>query len=118
MPRQKRTSKVLTDAEKRAAGIQSIGAELELGQDITVKGYSQAITNLRDSLSAYNERLSLADQAGNAVKDAEKVIRDYSERILLAVAVKYGKDSDEYEMAGGIRKSERKRPVRKVQVEV
>lgn len=43
------------------------------------------------------------------------LIRDYSERILLGVAMKYGKNSDEYEMAGGIRKSERKRPVRKMQ---
>ena len=44
-------------------------------------------------------------------------MRDYSERILLAVAVKYGRDSNEYEMAGGVRKSERKRPVRKQRVE-
>jgi phosphoribosylformimino-5-aminoimidazole carboxamide ribonucleotide (ProFAR) isomerase len=115
MPRQKRTSKDLTTAEKRAAGIQSIGAELDLGNDITIKGYIQAMESLRQSLTLYNERISLTDQAGNAVKVAEKVIRDYSERILLAVAVKYGKDSDEYEMAGGVRKSERKRPMRKPQ---
>jgi len=88
-------------AEKRAASIQSIGAELDLGKDITVKGYTQAMANLRPSLTTYNERISLTDQAGNAVKDAEKAMRDYSERILLTVAVKYGKDSDEYEMAGG-----------------
>ncbi len=36
-----------------------------------------------------------------------------SERMLIAVAAKYGKDSYEHEMAGGIRKSERKRPTRK-----
>jgi len=29
-----------------------------------------------------------------------------------AVAAVYGKDSSEYEMAGGVRKSERKRPKR------
>jgi hypothetical protein len=29
------------------------------------------------------------------------------ERLLLAVAVKYGKDSQEYVMAGGVRKSDR-----------
>ncbi|MBD1873732.1 hypothetical protein H6F75_09580 [Nodosilinea sp. FACHB-131] len=51
--------------------------------------------------------------AGNAVKEAELVMRDYSERILLSVATRYGKDSDEYEMAGGVRKSDRKRPIRK-----
>jgi len=30
-----------------------------------------------------------------------------------AVGAVYGKDSDQYEKAGGVRKSERKRPVRK-----
>ena len=44
---------------------------------------------------------------------AEKAIRDLSERMLAGVASKYGKDSSEYEMAGGTRKSERKRPTRK-----
>jgi hypothetical protein len=34
------------------------------------------------------------------------------ERMLIAVAAKYGKYSDEYEKAGGKRKSERKRPTR------
>ena len=32
--------------------------------------------------------------------------------ITAGVASKYGKDSDEYEKAGGVRKSERKRPMR------
>lgn len=47
------------------------------------------------------------------MQDTEKQLRDLSERMLIAVAAKYGKNSYEYEMAGGVRKSERKRPVRK-----
>jgi len=38
---------------------------------------------------------------------------ELSEDMLLAVAAKFGKDSPEYEMAGGVRRSERKRPTRK-----
>lgn len=115
MPRQKKTSRVLAQAEKRIASVQSIEADLELGDEITVTGYQQTIDALRQKLSAYNELLSLTDQAANAVKTAELAARDYSERILLGIGMKYGKDSDEYEMAGGVRKSERKRPVRKAQ---
>ncbi|MEL6381202.1 MAG: hypothetical protein AAFQ89_01765 [Cyanobacteria bacterium J06626_18] len=115
MPRQKKTSRVLTQAEKRLASIQSIEADLDLGNGITVAGYHRTMDTLRQKLNAYNELLSLADQAANAIKMAELDTRDYSERILLGVAMKYGKNSDEYEMAGGVRKSERKRPVRKVQ---
>jgi len=62
---------------------------------------------------AYNALLSQADQAQNELLAAEKAIRDLSERMLAGVASKYGKDSSEYEMAGGTRKSERKRPTRK-----
>ena len=43
----------------------------------------------------------------------EKALRDLNERCLSGVAAKYRKDSSEYEKAGGMRKSERKRPVRK-----
>ena len=35
------------------------------------------------------------------------------ERMLSAMGDKYGKDSSEYEVAGGTRKSERKKPTKK-----
>jgi len=113
MPRQKRTSNVLAQAEKRAAGIQSIAEDLDFGNGITLQGYLEIIGAVRQDITHYNELLSLSDQAGNKVKAGERLIRDYSERILLGVATRYGKDRDEYEMAGGVRKSERKRPARK-----
>lgn len=40
-------------------------------------------------------------------------VKDLSKRMLTGVASKYGKNSSEYEMAGGTRKSERKKPVAK-----
>lgn len=115
MPRQKRTSNVLAQAEKRAAGIQSIAEDLDFGNGVTLKGYLEAIGEVRKDIAHYNELLSLSDQAANKVKMGERLIRDYSERVLLGVATHYGKDSDEYEMAGGVRKSERKRRPRKAQ---
>ena len=41
------------------------------------------------------------------IEHQEKSLSALCERMLLGVAVKYGKDSAEYEMAGGVRKSER-----------
>jgi len=38
--------------------------------------------------------------------------------MLAGVAAKDGRDSDQYEMAGGKRKSERKRPTRKVAIPI
>lgn len=109
MPRQKKASRVLTQAEKRSASVQSIHPNLDLGSGITALGYKRTIDTLRQKITTYNELLSLLDQAANAVKAAELDTRDYSERVLAGVATKYGKNSDEYEMAGGVRKSERKR---------
>ena len=113
MSRPKRGSATLSKAEKRLASLTSISPTLDLGEGLTIESYAQKAALLRSQLASYNESLSFADRALNAVQDTEKQIRDLSERMLIAVAAKYGKDSYEYEMAGGTRKSERKRPQRR-----
>lgn len=113
MPRQKRSSITLEKADRRAAGLKSISSTLNLGDGITLESYLLEIDTLRSQLSIYNESLSFTDRALSTVQDYEKQLRTLSERMLIAVAAKYGKDSYEYEMAGGIRKSDRKRPTRK-----
>jgi hypothetical protein len=61
----------------------------------------------------FNTLLSQVDGAYNGFLAEEASLRDLSERMLAGVAAVYGKDSDQYEKAGGVRKSERKRPVHK-----
>jgi hypothetical protein len=43
------------------------------------------------------------------IEALEKTLNEMTERMLIGVAFKFGKDSREYEMAGGVRKSERVR---------
>lgn len=112
MARIKKTSKVIESAKTRLASLKSIDSNLDLGNGVTVEVFEQIVSKGETSLETYNTRLSLADE-GQAIFEAdEKDIAEFSERILLAVAVKFGKDSLEYEKAGGTRKSERKRPTR------
>lgn len=111
MPRLKRSSKVLDKAERRIAAIKSISATLDLGNGHTVDSFNSVIETTRTKLSDYNSSLSTVDAAQATLVEAEKKLMEVTEHILLSVAAKYGKDSYEYEMAGGIRKSERKRPV-------
>ena len=66
----------------------------------------------RDKLDEYNTTLSTVDSRLNIVQDAERVLRDMTERMLSGVASKFGKASDEYEKAGAVRKIDRKRPIR------
>ena len=113
MARQKRISKVIDKAQHRAAGLASISQDLDLGNSLSLATYKAMITETRNKLEAYNNALSVADAANNALKQSEKELAMTTERMLVGVAFKYGKDSSEYEMAGGVRKSERKRPVRK-----
>ncbi|MFM7424182.1 MAG: hypothetical protein ACKO7W_04155 [Elainella sp.] len=113
MPRRKRSSRVLEKADKRAAALMSIAPDLDLGNDLTLASYLEQIGSLRDQLTLYNATLSNVDQYHNDVTALEQAVGDLSEQMLLAVAVKYGKNSNEYEMAGGIRKQDRKRPVRR-----
>ncbi len=113
MARPKRSSAVLQKAEKREAGLQSISDSLDLGNDLTLQTYSQRIQALRSQISTYNSTLSTLYDLSRDIKSAEQELRDLSEQMLLGVAAKYGKNSGEYGKAGGVPKSERRRPTRK-----
>ena len=116
MARQKRGSRTLEKAQKRLDGIQSVNPKFNAGAGFTAAGYLKLINELRAEISTYNIALSNLDEITNQVAEKEKLVAQYSERMLLGVAAQYGKDSHEYEKAGGVCKSDRKRPTRKVAV--
>ncbi len=116
MSRKKRSSRILEKAQLRSDGIQSVDYQLDAGGGFTALGYLQTIGELRSEMSNYNTALSNIDSLNSRVADIEERLAEYSERMLLGVAAKYGKDSREYEMAGGVRKRDRKRPTRRVAV--
>jgi hypothetical protein len=113
MARTKKTSSILENAQTRLAALRSIDPALSLGTGLGVSDYEGKVTAARQALDSYNSLLSQVDEAYNKFLAEEKSLRDISERMLAGVAAVYGKDSNEYEKAGGVRKSERKRPVRK-----
>lgn len=109
MGRLKRTSRVLEKANVRAAGLRSIGQE-DFGGGLTTVSYEAAVAETRQKLEEYNEALSLVDERANILSDSEKKLQDLNERVLAGVAAKYGKNSNQYEKVGGVRKDDRKRP--------
>ena len=112
MARHKRNSRILSKAEIRLASVKSINPTLDVGDKLTVKDYTDKIESLRQSLEAYNTTLSTIDVLLTQITENERDLADYSEKILLGVAYKFGKNSYEYQMAGGTRKSNRKRTAR------
>lgn len=113
MARLKKTASHYDVAVTRLSAIKSIDAKLDLGNGINVDTYEKNINDLRDKINAYNTLLSQVDAQLNVIMADDKALRDYSERMLTGVASKYGKNSNEYEQAGGTKKSERKKPVKK-----
>jgi protein involved in polysaccharide export with SLBB domain len=113
MSRRKRTSsRALQNASARAAGIESIDPALDLGGGLTIAAYNAAIQDTREKQTRYNTLLAESDEAANVFEAAEAGLRDLTERMLAAVSAKFGRDSNQYEQAGGKRKSDRKRATR------
>jgi len=113
MGRSKKTNSHYNVAFNRLANLKSISPTLDLGNGLTVAAYDAAVNAFRQKLEDYNIALSIVDEKYNLVQAGEKDLRDLSERMLAGVAVKFGKNSHEYEKAGGVRKSERKKPTKK-----
>ncbi|MDZ7970334.1 MAG: hypothetical protein RM368_36310 [Nostoc sp. DedSLP03] len=113
MARPKRNLRILSKAETRLASVKSINSSLDVGEGLSVKDYTGKIESLRQSLEAYNTTLSTIDVLLTHILENEQDLADYSEQILRGIAYKFGKNSYEYQMAGGIRKSDRKPNVRK-----
>lgn len=57
--------------------------------------------------------LSQLDELQNDLAAAERLANDKSKRILSATEATYGPDSNEYEMVGGTRLSDRKKRISK-----
>ena len=112
MARQKRASTSVTDAQTRAASLKSIDAALDLSNGLTLAAYNTKIDATGSALDTYNTKLSDLDALLNELENLETELGELSGRMLAAVGVKYGKNSDEYEMAGGTRTSERKKAKR------
>ncbi|MFN6565402.1 MAG: hypothetical protein RMY28_037150 [Nostoc sp. ChiSLP01] len=107
MPRKKRSSPVLEKTEQKLIGFKSINSSLDFGDSISVNHLSELTGQLRDEIDQYNMMLTALDTAKEKIEILEKSICETSERLVDGVASKYGKNSREYEMAGGVRKSDR-----------
>ncbi len=112
MSLKKRTSRVLENAELRAAGLKAIDLNFDLGDACNLKNMKLLVEQLRTKIETHNTALAVIDSSRTEIEELEQILGNFSEKILMGVGFKYGKDSHEYEMAGGVRKSERIRKSR------
>lgn len=65
------------------------------------------MARLRNRIENYNRALAELDSSKKEIDELEKSLADMIDILSIGVAFKYGKESRKYEMAGGMRKSDR-----------
>ncbi|MBD2363663.1 hypothetical protein H6G36_21130 [Anabaena minutissima FACHB-250] len=112
MMRKKRSSTVLKKAVRRAAGMNSIHPNLNVGNGLTLPAFSSLIETMQTKENAYNTALSNLDKLYREMLETERELGDMTEHMLMGVGVLYGKSSVEYGMAGGVPKNQRRKGLR------
>lgn len=113
MGRLRRTSKALERAVTRSSNLKAIDPALDFGNNLNITKFDAGIEELRAALDEYNQTLATIDELNEKVSRLEKSISDTNARMLTGVATRWGKDSTQYEQAGGVRTSERRRATKK-----
>ena len=104
MSRRKRnTSKVLDVAQQRALSLEVIAPNIDLGGEMSLEEYRQQIQDMQDTLKRYNRGLSSVDQLQKQILQKERDLHDINTRMLAAVAARFGRYSQEYQVIGGTR---------------
>lgn len=106
MARQKKTAHIAEKTEHRLAGLKAIDPNLDLGEGCNVVVIQNTIDQLRDRVNTYNDALAMIDSTQIDIQNLEKQLTQLSRKALLGVAFKYGRDSDQYRLAGGTPTSE------------
>ena len=101
-----RGSATLDKAQRRLAQLESVDEHLDLGFGLTLAAYGQLVDKTREALQAHNVLLSDVAESRKRLGQLETDLADLSERMLRGVGIRYGKNSIEYDKAGG---SNRKR---------
>jgi hypothetical protein len=112
MPRRKRSSRILEKAEFRVAGLKAIDQNINFDDTHNLQNLNQLIENFHNTLDDYNAAIAMIDSSRKKLDEMEKNLSQLSDKMLMGVGFKYGKNSNEYELAGGVRDSERIRKSR------
>lgn len=109
MVRAKKKSETIDQVRTRLAGMKSINEKLDLGHGCSTATVEAKLKEAIAALETLNKLKAQTSEAGNEFERIEKELGHLSKQILLGAAMKYTQDSNEYEMVGGVKLSDRKR---------
>ena len=109
----RRTSAVLTDANTRNSSMKGTNPPVEMDGDLAPAKYDKLIADVEAKLDAYNGTLAIADQQNNEMPALEREMKEFKSRNQAGVNAKYGANTTQYEVTGGVRTSDRKKATKK-----
>jgi predicted DNA-binding protein YlxM (UPF0122 family) len=112
MPRKKRSSQILKKAEFRVAGLKAIDPNISFDDNCNLQNLTQLIQQVQKMLDDYNVAIAIVDSSKIRLDAMEKTLSQVSDKMLMGVRFRYGKNSNEYEIAGGTKDSDRVRKSR------
>ncbi|MDZ7959266.1 MAG: hypothetical protein RMY34_15520 [Aulosira sp. DedQUE10] len=112
MAQKQRTSRILEKAEFRVARLKAIDPNITFDDNYNLRNLTQIIQQFHNMLDEYNADMAVIDSSRTKLDEMEKTLKNISDKMLAGVGFKYGKDSNEYELAGGVKQSERTRKSR------
>jgi hypothetical protein len=101
--------KFLADAEDRLIRLSSISEDLDLGNGLTYPAFKEKIAECRAFINHYNGLIAIVTGERSNLTGFSKELKEWHERMLMGVGLKFGKNSPEYVQAGGKRKEDRKK---------
>jgi hypothetical protein len=104
--------KLLQEAGMVKEALEKIGGTLPGG--VSVQDLVKKIEELNGVVSKVDALNAEKTKLVNSKAEATSDLSAFLVKARLAIKVQYGADSTEYDMAGGTRSSERKKPVRKL----
>lgn len=118
MARQKKSpTPEMLDAGEKIIALKKIDKDLDLGNGVSVADGEAVLNGANTKLNVYVQSVMATDVCKNDFDAQNKLVAKFNSKVLSAVALKYGKDSNEYEMVGGTRESERKKRTTKTKTD-
>jgi hypothetical protein len=97
-------------AERRMNAARAIDNAFDFGNGLTVSKIKDLIETYDEQCIAHNNAAEILEEMTTKLKGTEDAIESLADRLLDAVAAKYGRSSSEYKLVGSIRKNPPKNP--------
>ncbi|NJR38377.1 MAG: hypothetical protein HC781_05440 [Leptolyngbyaceae cyanobacterium CSU_1_4] len=92
-------------AERRMNAAKAIDSTFDFGNGLTISRIKDLIEAYDEQCIAHNNATEILEELTAKLKGTEEAIESLADRLLDAVAAKYGRSSSEYKLVGSIRKN-------------